>query len=454
MAASRQSTSESTVAWSTEQSTGDADPRWSPRERINSLKMNLNTKLSFIPEQRGWRYFFMHKVGPHVLTLVAGVLIGVLVTMMIVNSTVDAEPYKVVQLWDPHLRPEYADEPLAKKTVRYFDGYLIARAGLDGPETFQANVNRGLAPDITFESVSWGPGGSTLYTHGRDAWTNSGEERQFRHAFGKTELFTQMMFFGDNETVTTTSYGTLFWDGDLFGVQAPKKWIDLRVCDFYRVREDSAGIYGGLITYNFMMIDWADVLHRAGISLLPPSELDEGLVLPPSANDGVPAPYSILARSRTSQPARAMVNGALKDQWVGNAQENQWWHDDMLFYGPRGIGFAKGYEAFKQHILTPFHAAFTQRTLDLSILTCEGNYCAAQGHIIGLHSARWLGVAPRFVDGKALEVKLRFGMHFRVVDGKAKEGWAIFDVPGFFQQVGLDFFKSAAARQNMTRTQD
>jgi len=125
MAASRQSTSESTVA-------SDADPRWSPRERINSLKMNLNTKLSFIPEQRGWRYFFMHKVGPHVLTLVAGVLIGVLVNTMIVNSTVDAEPYKI----EPSplaVPPEYmASAPLDNSP-------LIPNLEIPtGPQTFDA----------------------------------------------------------------------------------------------------------------------------------------------------------------------------------------------------------------------------------------------------------------------------------------------------------------------------
>jgi len=341
-------------------------------------------------------------------------------------------------LWDQNLRPEYANEPLGKKTIRFFDGYLMARAGLDGPADFQANVNRGLAPDVVFESVSWGPGGRPLLTHGRDTWTNSGEERRFRKAFGSTELFTQMMFFGDNATGTTTSYGTLFWGGELFGIPPPKKWIELRVCDFYRIKKDSSGIYGGLITYNFMMIDWADVLHRAGYSVLPSARLEEGIVLPPAANDGVPAPFSLLAATRDAKSARQVVQAILMENWGGDANPTKMWHSDLTFYGPRGVGLARSVKAFEEDVLKPFRVAFANRIVAIDILTCEGNYVAAKGHIWGDHVGSWLGLPP-----KRKRIKLTFGMHWRVLEGKAKEGWAIFDIPGLYRQLGFDFFQSA-----------
>jgi len=340
-------------------------------------------------------------------------------------------------LWNQHLRPEYAHEPLAKKSVRFFDRYLMARAGLDSPATFQANTDRVLSPDVAFESVAWGPGGMPLKTVGRDAWTHSGEEKQFRTAFGNTELFTQMLFFGDNEHATTTSYGTLFWGGELFGMQPPKKWIELRVCDFYRVKPDPAGIYGGLILYNFMMIDWADVMYRADRPVLPPAALQEGLVLPPAANDGVPAPYSILAAGRNVAEARAVTEEILTD-WVDLGAARSW-HPNMTFYGPRGLGLAKGVVEFREHILKPFQAAFANRSLEKEIFTCEGNYCAAMGHIRGIHVASWLGL-PK----SSKQVRIRFGMHWRIMQGQAVEGWAIFDVPGFFRQLGFDFFASAS----------
>mmetsp|Transcript_15275 Transcript_15275/g.48122 ORF Transcript_15275/g.48122 Transcript_15275/m.48122 type:complete len:422 (-) Transcript_15275:45-1310(-) len=349
-----------------------------------------------------------------------------------------------VQLWEAHLRPEYLSEPLGKKTVRYFDGYLLARAGLDGQRAFLANIGRALAPDVLFESVSWGPGGGPLLTRGRRAWVSSGEERNFRKAFGSTELFTQMMFFGESSTATTTSYGTLFWGGELFGMKPPNRWIELRVCDFYRIRADDAGVYGGLITYNFMMIDWADALRQIGRPLLPPAPLEEGVVLPPSADDGVPAPLSVLvsAQGRDAGAARAVVLAALHQDWAGDANcEAQSWHGDLSFYGPGGIGLARGAEQYRRHVLAPFRAAFGERTVAVELLTCEGNYCGALGRLHGHGLEPWLGLPTA---GK--EVAVRFAMHWRVVGGKVQEGWAIFDMPGLFQQLGLDFYAMAAAK--------
>lgn len=346
-----------------------------------------------------------------------------------------------MKLWDGGItaRPEYAHEPLGKKTVHFFDGYLMERAGIDSPQAFQANVNRALAPDIVFESIAWGADGGPLLTHGRSTWTHSGEEQRFRKAFGSTELFTQMMFFGDNATATTTSYGTLFWGGDLFGMPPPNQWIELRVCDFYRIVKDPAGVYGGLITYNFMMIDWADVVHRAGYAVLPLAPLEDGKVLPPAANDGVPAPFSILAQNRDSETARHVAESILQEDWLGSANSSRWWHPDLAFYGPRGVGFADGLPVFRDHVLGPFHAAFTNRSLKIEILTSEGNYVAAMGDIWGDHVAPWIGLLPA---GRR-RLRVRFGMHWRIVDGKAKEGWAIFDIPGLYRQLGFDFFRTA-----------
>jgi len=368
--------------------------------------------------------------------LLRGLAAAGLATTLVIAST-----WPRVSLWDSRPRPEYASEPLAKATIRYFDQYLLARAGLDDRASFEANVDRALAPDIDFESVGWGPGGSSLWTHGRDKWTESGEERQFRAAFGSSELFTQMLFFGDNVSATTTSYGTLHWSGELLGMPPPKRWIEMRVCDFYRVALDRDGFSGGLITYNFMMIDWPDLAHRAGYTALPPAPagLEDGLVLPPSTNDGVPAPFSILARGRDAAAARRVAEGCLLSDWVDvGGDVDRWWHSDLTFYGPRGVGLARGARDYRSHVLEPFRTAFANRTLDTEVSTCEGNYCAAMGRIEGHHVGSWLGL-----PASHKRVQVRFGMHWRIVGERAQEGWAIFDVPGLYHQLGLDFFASA-----------
>lgn len=340
---------------------------------------------------------------------------------------------RTVQIWDPNLAPEYRNEPLAKSVIRKFDGYNMARGGRDDAKTFQANVAQYLAPDLLYESVGFG----TWETpHG---WAR-GEETNYGAAFPKT-VFTQMLFFGDHRVATTTTYGRAFWSGDLLSVKAPRQWVTLRITDFYSIREDGPGL--GRVSYNFMMIDWADALRQAGKRMLPKAELEEGLVLPPSANDGVPAPLSVVvqAEGRDEKVARRVSEAALEQDWSGGAEDlAKSWCSEFHFWGPGGIGLARNSSAYRDHVLLPFREAFTGRKVVVELSTCEGNYCAFFGRLHGEGVGDWLGLPTR-----GRKVAFRFAMHYRVIGDKVAEGWTIFDFPGLFEQLGMDFFTLAAA---------
>jgi len=79
--------------------------------------------------------------------------------------------------------------------------------------------------------------------------------------------------------------------------------------------------------------------------------------------------------------------------------------------------------------------------LSLKVITCEDVICGAHGTLYGNHTGTLFGLAA---TGKRLG--LRFGMHYRFDGDKVVEGWAIFDVPGLWEQVGLDMFKFAASQ--------
>merc|ERR1712046_407447 len=70
-------------------------------------------------------------------------------------------------------------------------------------------------------------------------------------------------------------------------------------------------------------------------------------------------------------------------------------------------------------------------------VTCEGSYCGALGWIHGRHTGPWLGEEATNVD-----VRIRFGFHYRVdlVAGVVREGYAIFDLPDAFNQMGIDLY--------------
>lgn len=361
-----------------------------------------------------------------------GLTKGLLVSLVIFAITMVAFFYSEShpRIWDPDLRKEFQTEPLAKSVIRKFDAYNMARGGRDDPLTFRANVERYMAPDIVYESVGFGnwktPAG----------WAR-GEEHNYGMTFPET-IFTQMLFFGDKSVSTTTTYGRALWKKDMLGVPASHTWVTLRILDFYYIREETPG--WGRISYNFMMIDWADLMRQVGRRLLAPAELPEGLVLPPAANDGVPAPLSavVQAEGRDATVANASADLALRE-WVGQDVRASSWHEDLTFYGPAGIGLAQGAQAYEEHVLKPFHTAFANRSVTTRLSACEGNYCAAFGDFHAHGVASWLGLPTAGKD-----IALRFGMHWRIVDGKAKEGWAIFDMPGLFAQLGLDFWKMAA----------
>lgn len=336
-----------------------------------------------------------------------------------------------VSLWRPVVPVVFQGEPLAKHLVRLFDIYLMNAAAFHGPEEKALNVGQWLAPEFVYDTVGF-PSSKTLR-----GWCVSGEESAFRKAFD-VSYFSQMLFFGDEAHSTTTSYGTVHWSDELFGIPAPKgeKWTYFRVLDFYHVRTMGQG--WGLIDWNFMMIDFADLLRRVGRPVLPKAPLPEGLVLTAEANDGVPAPLSVVVKDRDSGPARAAAARALTDGWAGESDAARWWHQDLMFYGPGGIGVARGLHEYEVHVLGLYRSAFANRTCETRMLFCEGNYCGAHGVLWGHHVGTWVGQ-----QASNRTVGIRFGMHFRVVDGLVKEGWAIFDIPGFFGQLGRDFFAEA-----------
>jgi predicted ester cyclase len=361
------------------------------------------------------------------ISISALAVVGVFVMNLLIESN-----RPKIKIWNPDLRQEFSTEPLAKSVIRKFDAYNMARGGRDNQATFNANVKLYMEPDMLYESVGFG-------TWRTPAGWSAGEETNYGAAFPET-IFTQMLFFGNEEIATTTTYGSALWSGDLWGIKGPGQWVTLRITDFYYIKPYAPGL--GKISYNFMMIDWVDALRQIGRRMLPPAPLQEGLVLPPAANDGVPAPLSAIVQAQHRDPkaAHAVAEAALFQDWTGVGDTLSHWHANMTYYGPGGIGHASNISQYMQHVIQPFRAAFTDRKALVELHACEGNYCALFGRLSGHGVSNWLGLPT-----KGQDVSFRYAMHYRVMGDKVQEGWTIFDFPGLFAEVGLDFYKLAAS---------
>lgn len=121
----------------------------------------------------------------------------------------------------------------------------------------------------------------------------------------------------------------------------------------------------------------------------------------------------------------------------------KYWHPHFNWYGPAGIGSARGISGFRHWHQIPFLQAMPDRKLDalgalLSHWWAEGNYVCETGWPnmrLTLSHDGWMGIAP---VGK--EVLLRSLDFWRVENGLIRENWVLVDLLDLYSQIGVDVF--------------
>ena len=119
------------------------------------------------------------------------------------------------------------------------------------------------------------------------------------------------------------------------------------------------------------------------------------------------------------------------------------WHSKFNWYGPTGIGTARGITGFRNWHQIPFLRGMPDRKLDamgdlMSHWISEGNYVCETGWPnmrLTLSDDGWMGLPP---VGK--EVLMRSLDFWRVEDGLIRENWVLVDLLDIYQQLGLDVF--------------
>jgi SnoaL-like domain/SnoaL-like polyketide cyclase len=245
---------------------------------------------------------------------------------------------------------------------------------------------------------------------------------------------------GQGWWVTCTGHYLGTFRQDLFGVPAHGQPVWLRFGEFYRVAE-------GRIAEARILLDLVDLARQAGHRLLPPGSGLDILVPGPRTQDGV-------LRS-ASDPAQGQAALDLVMQMIGGlAQYNQadlksmgmsrFWHPDMMWYGPCGIGTARGIAGFEQHHQTPFLTALPDRKGgNHRARFGEGHYAASTGwpSIHATHRGPYLGV-----PATDRAVTMRVMDWWREADGLLVENWVLLDLPHFFLQLDVDLLARVHAK--------
>lgn len=124
-------------------------------------------------------------------------------------------------------------------------------------------------------------------------------------------------------------------------------------------------------------------------------------------------------------------------------QLEKYWHPRFNWYGPAGIGTARGISGFRNWHQIPFLRGMPDRKLDamgdlMSHWIGEGDYVCETGWPnmrLTLSHDGWMGIAPA---GK--EVLLRSLDFWRLENGLIRENWVLVDLLDLYAQVGVDVF--------------
>ena len=121
------------------------------------------------------------------------------------------------------------------------------------------------------------------------------------------------------------------------------------------------------------------------------------------------------------------------------------WHDNAVWYGPAGLGMARGHNAIAQKIFRQFREGLSENTRHLKdgVFFADQNLVAFTGWPSGtaVHSGDgFLGLAA---TGKTVT---RCSLDFwRIEEGLVRECWVMVDMIDLFKQLGVDVFERMIA---------
>ncbi len=271
----------------------------------------------------------------------------------------------------------------------------------------------------------------------------------YLRSFSRVQRRQDIFFAGLNEIddfkgVWVVSVGHLMglFDAPWLGIRPTRKLAFLRYAEFNRVLD-------GRIVQTAFFCDIPHLMAQAGQSPFPPATAQHLVQPGPSSHDGLLFGDAPEAEGRATLAAINAMIGDLGTWNLGIPIEEELarsWHDDMIWWGPEGIGATYTIERYAKQHSSPFRAAFSQRTKTGHIARlAEGHFGAFFGwpNFQAVHDGGFMGMPASQGQQTA----------FRVVDvylrreKKLAENWVFIDMLHWMQQQGVDVLGRLAKQQ-------
>ncbi len=224
------------------------------------------------------------------------------------------------------------------------------------------------------------------------------------------------------------------FDRPWLGIRPTGRIAMLRYAEFDRVEE-------GRIVETAMFCDIPAVMIQAGQNPFPP-QTGAHLVQPgPMTHEGLMWDAQDPA---TGKATLAAINAMLRGDGRGYHHPDearlleQVWHDDMVWWGPAGIGSTYTIDGYRRQHTRPFDDAFAHggdgERPDLCHVA-EGRFGAVMGYanMIVRNAGGYLGMTagPGPADLRVVDV-------YRCDGAKLAENWVFIDLLHYLHQQGLD----------------
>ena len=210
----------------------------------------------------------------------------------------------------------------------------------------------------------------------------------------------------------------------------------MRFHEFYRIA-------GGRIVEMQAIWDIPELMMQAGAWPMAPSLGREFCIPGPMGQDGM----SINCDGSAARDlVIAMLTELSKHPSQGGPeimQAERFWHPMVNWYGPAGIGTARGIAGFRNWHQIPFLNAMPDRKGGTTgSLRCafmaEGDYVGATGWPnmeMTLSGDGWMGIAA-----SGQQITMRSLDFWRIEGGLIRENWVLVDLLDVYRQIGVDVF--------------